>query len=94
MPGLDNLRGLTDTELIEKHDRLLVRTAEAGVPTLDRQYLTDVARVYADELTRREYVRQGEKMEALTRSMNRLTWVGIGLTFVGVILAALTYFYG
>jgi hypothetical protein len=52
------------------------------------------AQVYADELTRREYARQGEKMEALTRSMNRLTWVGVSVAIVGVILAAMTFFSG
>jgi len=38
------------------------------------------AQVYADELARREMVRQGERLEALTRSLNRLTWWIVVLT--------------
>jgi hypothetical protein len=47
------------------------------------------AQVYADELVRRETVRQGERMEALTTSLNRLTWWIVGLT---VIIAIATLF--
>jgi hypothetical protein len=48
------------------------------------RYVARAARVYADELARREEERQGERMEALTRSMNRLTWVGVTVAVVGV----------
>jgi hypothetical protein len=40
--------------------------------------------VYLDELARREAVRQGERMEELTRSINRLTWV---VTSAAVLIA-------
>ena len=50
--------------------------------------------VYLDELTRRETVRQGERMEALTRSLNRLTWVITIATLIGVFLTALTLTLG
>jgi hypothetical protein len=42
----------------------------------------ECAQFYANELDRREAVRQGERMEALTKSLNRLTWAIA--TFIGV----------
>jgi len=50
--------------------------------------------VYLDELRRRETVRQGDRMEALTRSLNRLTWVITIATLIGVFLTALTLTLG
>jgi hypothetical protein len=57
--------------------------------------------VYLDELARRETVRQGERMEALTRGLNALTWwivvltVAIAIaTFAGVGLTAWTILSG
>jgi hypothetical protein len=50
--------------------------------------------VFLDELTRREAVRQGERMEALPRSLNRLTWVIAGATIVGVLLTVLMLILG
>ena len=57
--------------------------------------------VYLDELTRRETVRQGARMEALTTSLKRLTWWIVVLTViiviatvVGVLLTALTLTLG
>jgi uncharacterized membrane protein len=57
--------------------------------------------VYLDELTRRETVRQGERMEALTTSLKRLTWWIVVLTViiviatvVGVLLTTLTLTLG
>jgi len=50
--------------------------------------------VYLDELSRRETVRQGKRMEALTRSLNRLTWVITVATLIGVALTAWTLLSG
>jgi hypothetical protein len=50
--------------------------------------------VFLDELTRREAVRQGGRMEALPRSLNRLTWVIAGATIVGVLLTVLMLILG
>jgi ABC-type nitrate/sulfonate/bicarbonate transport system permease component len=38
--------------------------------------------------------RQGERMEALTRSLNRLTWAIAIATFIGVALTAWTLLSG
>jgi len=50
--------------------------------------------VYLDELTRRETVRQGKRMEALTRSLKHLTWVITIATLIGVFLTFLTLTHG
>jgi hypothetical protein len=50
--------------------------------------------VFLDELTRRETVRQGQRMEALTRSLNRLTLFITIATLIGVFLTALTLTLG
>jgi hypothetical protein len=38
------------------------------------------AQVYADELARRQTISQGERMEALTKSLNRFIWWIVSLT--------------
>jgi hypothetical protein len=91
-PSLDKLRDLSDAELVKKRDDLFKSADDRVHPVPDRQLLLDRARVYANELARRETVRQGDRMESLTRSMNRLSWDGVGI--VGVVLAAMTYFSG
>jgi hypothetical protein len=72
---------MPEDELMRQHDELMERRSE--------HY-----NVFLDELARREAVRQGERMEALTRSINRLTWVITGATLVGVLLATLTLIFG
>jgi hypothetical protein len=88
---ISELRTLTEAELIEKYDALMDLSADPSVTNRDAQ-MRYVARaqVYADELVRRETARQGERMEELTRSLNRLTWVITIATLVGVILTAWT----
>jgi hypothetical protein len=70
--------------------------------------ILDRAQFYADELARRESIRQGERMEALTRetisqgdrlealtrTLNRLTVVITVATIIGVILTTLTLILG
>lgn len=77
--NVEELRAMPDEELIRYHDML------AG----NRSQHPDL---FLDELNRREMVRQGERMERLTKSINFLTWVIMGVTFVGVALTALAMF--
>jgi hypothetical protein len=71
--ALGELRGLSEEELIERHDDIASEAGRAlGRPSMD---LVVHAQIYADELKRREAMRQGERMEELTKSINRLTWV-------------------
>jgi hypothetical protein len=83
------LRSLPEAELSEKYDALMELSADPSVTNRDA-VLRYVARaqVYADELLRRETIRQGKRMEALTTSLNRLTWVITVATIIGVLLAA------
>ena len=78
---IEELRSLPDEEVIRRHDG---RAANTVVGTNH----------YLQELTRRDMVRQGERMESLTSSINWLTWVimiatviGIGLTFLNLLVA-------
>lgn len=96
---ISELHALTEAQVIEKHDALveevqgsITRSQSFWVEWERRVELLKRAQVYADELARREAARQEERMEALTRSMHLLSWVGVGVAIVGVILAAMTYF--
>jgi hypothetical protein len=74
MPDYGRLRGLTDEQLIEAHDRLAEGTI-AGTGA------------YIAELERRERDRQAAQMMRLTRSMARLTWVMAALTLISAAAA-------
>ena len=50
----------------------------------ERQLRIERAHAYRGELSQRQSVRQAERIEALTRSMNRLTWVVVLATIAGV----------
>ncbi len=50
--------------------------------------------IFLNELVRRETVRQGERMEALTESLNRLTWVITIAPIIGVLLTAANSVFG
>jgi hypothetical protein len=86
---------LAREELAARHDVL----AEEGrrIFSLNREesmlYL-QLAQIYLDELRRRETLRQGERMERLTRSINLLTGVITGATIIGVVLTGVGLFFG
>jgi len=81
---VSDLRSMPEEELMRRHDsEMLNRSAHYNI--------------YLDELRRREMSRQGERMEALTRSLNRFTrwlvWLTVLIaisTIVSVVIAALT----
>jgi|SRR5215203_790317 len=91
--GLDELRSLSEDELMVRHDACMVEAYQADLLDL-RMLFIERARRYADELTRKENVRQGSRMEKLTRSLNLLTWVITIATLVGVGLTALALIFG
>ncbi len=72
---IEQLRDLPDEEVIRRHDAMAQNTV------VGTQH-------YLDELARRDMVRQGERMERLTASINRLTWVIMAATIIGVLLTA------
>jgi len=85
---VSDLRSMPEEELMRRHDsEMLNRSAHYNI--------------YLDELRRREMSRQGERMEALTRSLNRFTrwlvWLTVLIaisTIVSVVIAALTLLSG
>jgi hypothetical protein len=69
---IEELRDLTEAELIRRYDEVVDhanRITRMGAKTPFLSY----AETYMNELLRRETVRQGERMEALTSSLNLLT---------------------
>jgi hypothetical protein len=92
--SLSKLRDeLTEAELIERHDALVEEAARTTLMETKMRFL-ERAKVYTDELARREAARQGERMEALTRSMHLLSAVGIIVAIIGVVLTAVTLLSG
>jgi len=67
---IEELRGMTDEELIRQHN--MIQGDDAGIP----------GNLFLDELNRRDLMQQGERMEKLTTSINLLTLV---ITIVTVI---------
>ena len=54
----------------------------------------DRAHAYRARLEHRQITRQGHRMEALTRSMNRLGWIVVLATIVGASMTAWTVLSG
>ena len=69
---IEDLRSKSDEELMRLHDEMLNRAPHYNI--------------YLDELARRDAVRQGERMENLTRSIYWLTGVVTIATVIGVAL--------
>jgi hypothetical protein len=97
---IGELRALTNEQVREKYDAH-VDEARSSRKQGVRLVWLERAQVYADELARREASRQGERMEALTESLNRLTWWIVFLTVVAVLVgivgaavAAMTFLSG
>ena len=72
---------MSEEELVRRHDS-------------DMHNRATHYNVYLDELARREMLRQGERMEKLTRSINALTIVITIATLLGVGLTAWSLLYG
>ena len=81
MVNVEYLRSASEEELMRLHNEAMHNRAA--------HYY-----VFLDELARREAERQGERMEALTRSMNRFAGVGVAVPIVGVVLSLLTLLSG
>jgi hypothetical protein len=95
--SVSELRELPQVELEQRHDALveyLAKTDPWVTPVNVRQDVMSRIEAFSTELVRREMERQGKRMEALTRSMNRLTWVGVTVAIVGVVLSLLTLLSG
>jgi hypothetical protein len=78
---IERLRRLPEEELQRLHYE----------ETLHRPVYSDK---YLDELARRQEVRQGERMDRLTRSIDRLAWILTGATILWVFMTALKLIIG
>lgn len=74
-PTYDQLRQLSDAELVDLYDK----TAESVIVGLN---------FILDELRRRETVRQSEAMVAMTKKVVTLTYVIAALTLINAVVAA------
>jgi hypothetical protein len=97
LPGypepLVQLRDLSDEEIERRHSEVVKVLAQPLKAEAKQPYI-EQASTYLNELARRETSRQGERMEALTGSINRLTVIIAIATIIGVILTALALILG
>jgi len=78
---VEELRALPDAEIEWRHD-------------MEGQIRIGRAHAYRAILEHRQIARQGQRMEAPTRSMNRLGWVVVLATIVGASMTAWTLLSG
>jgi hypothetical protein len=79
--SIEELHALPNEQLVARHDVLAGEARRyLGIDRTESMRFLELSRDFAGEITRRETARQGERMEALTRSLNSLTvWI-VGLT--------------
>jgi hypothetical protein len=90
---VDELHSLSKEELIRRHDLCIKLTRDNPWSMKARQPYLNQAQTYLAEITRRENVEQGERMQSLTASIKWLTWVITGATVIGVLLTAYAMFF-
>ena len=79
---VEELRALPDAEIEWRHDVIMRSVSDASIGDVERQIRIGRAHAYRAILEHRQIARQGQRMEALTRSMNRLSWVVVLATIV------------
>jgi hypothetical protein len=80
----EELRALPDTEIERRHAATMQSLSDNSIDAQERQIRIGRAHAYRAILEHRQSTRQAQRMEALTRSMDRLTWVVVLATMVGV----------
>ena len=80
---VEELCALPDAEVERRHDAVMQSLSDDSIGDLERQIRMGRAHAYRAILEYRQSTRQSQRMEALTRSMNRLTWVVVLATIVG-----------
>jgi hypothetical protein len=81
---IEELRALPDEEIERRHDATMNSLSDSSIDAQERQIRIGRAHAYRGVLAQRQSVRQAQRIEALTRSMNRLTWVVVLATIAGV----------
>ena len=85
---LEELRSLPDAEIERRHDVTMQSLSDRSIGEVERQIRIGRAHAYRAILEYRQGTRQGQRMEALTKSMDRLTWVVVLATMVSVVMTA------
>jgi hypothetical protein len=81
---VEEIRNLPDAEIEQRHDAVVQALSDTSMEAQERQLHIERAHAYRGVLAQRQSVRQAQRIEALTRSMNRLTWVVVLATIAGV----------
>jgi hypothetical protein len=81
---VEELRALPDAEIERRHDATMNSLSDSSIDAQERQIRIGRAHAYRAVLEHRQSARQAQRMEGLTRSMNRLSWVVVLATIVGV----------
>jgi hypothetical protein len=94
---VSELRELPEAELGQRHDALVEYLSRFDLYAAQPNVIQELRRrieAFSTELARREMVRQGERMEALTRSLNHLTrwivWLTVLIAIATIIGVGLT----
>ena len=85
---IEELRALPDEEIERRHDATMNSLSDRSIDAQERQIRIGRAHAYRIILEHRQSARQAQRMEALTRSMNRLSWVVVLATIVGIGMTA------
>jgi hypothetical protein len=85
---IEELRALPDEEIERRHDATMNSLSDSSIDAQVRQIRIGRAHAYRIILEHRQSARQAQRMEALTRSMNRLSWVVVLATIVGIGMTA------
>jgi hypothetical protein len=88
------LRALPDSEIERRHDAVMQSLSDSSIGAQEREIRIGRAHAYRGILVQRQNVRQAQRIEALTRSMNRLTWVVVLATIAGVGMTVLVLLTG
>jgi hypothetical protein len=91
---VEELRNIPDAELEQRHDAVVAALSDTSMKAEERQLHIERAHAYRGVLAQRQSVRQAQRMEALNRSMNRLSWVVVLATIVGVGMTVWTLLSG
>ena len=84
--SLTALRALSEDELVRRYDALTMPPdAEVAWPRIE-------ANDYLNELDRRDAAAQGDRIERLTRTVTRLTWVIAILTAISTLAVMASVF--
>lgn len=79
MASFREIRAMSDDEIVEHHD-------------VNHKNVNWGQRDWQQEMARRDAVRQGDRIEAMTRTMRNLTWAIAAMTFASLLTAVVAVY--